>query len=434
MKQRGRGKTFKLRIEKLVYGGKGLGRLNGRAVFVPQVAPGDLIVAEETSRKSGYSEARVVKLLERGPGRVRPRCPYFGKCGGCDWQHISYRKQVEFKRAVVEENLQKIGKIKRPNIDEVIPSPSPWNYRNRVQVKVKGGKVGFFAKNSHSVVEVERCPLLKEDLEGIFPRLKELLPKLPTEPAEFHLYSSSKDELLLKIVFPRQFKRVELELEELKELLGVNLVGFGIYRQGSSGYPERIKFFGRDFTYELVGKFKFRVSADSFFQVNRFQVGNLIDRVARGAMEHQYMLAGDLYCGVGTLTIPVARYVHRAFGVEANFSAVADALYNKDINGLRNVNFYCRETEEALKIIRENGPDLVVVDPPRSGLNEKIIRTIATLPRLRRVIYVSCNPATLARDVALFYKYGVHMERAKVLDMFPQTYHVETICFLRKVK
>jgi len=434
LRQRGRGRTFKLKIEKVVYGGKGLGRWNGRAVFVPFTAPGDLVLVEEVSRKSGYSEAKVLKVLERGESRVRPKCPHFGKCGGCDWQHISYSKQVEFKKEAVVENLQKIGKVKKPKVDEVVPSPSPWNYRNRVQVKVRNGKVGFFAKNSHSVVEVERCPLLKEDLEGVFPKLRQLLKKLPTEPLEFHLYSSSKDEVLMKIVFPNKFKRVELELEELRELLNLNLVGFGIYRPDSTGYPQRVKFFGRDFTYELVGKFKFRVSADSFFQVNRFQVGNLIDRVSRGAMEHQYMLAADLYCGVGTFTIPVGRYVHRAFGIESNFSAVADALYNKDINGLRNVNFYCRETEEGLKIVKENNPDLVVFDPPRSGLNEKIIRTVSNLSRLKRIIYVSCNPATLARDVSTFYRHGVHLEKVKVIDMFPQTYHVETVAFLRKVR
>ena len=432
MKQRG--KQFKLRIEKLVYGGKGLGRLNGKAVFVPQVAPGDLVVAEETAQKSGYSEAKVVKILERGRSRVKPKCPYFGKCGGCDWQHVRYSDQVEAKRLIVEENLQKIGKIKKPNIDEVVPSPSPWNYRNRAQIKVKAGRVGFFAKNSHFVVDVERCPLLKEDIEDIFPKLKELLRELPTQPAEFHVYSSSKDEVLLKIVYQGRFKRFDIPLERLREILEVNLVGYGIYRTNREGYPERLDFFGRDFTYEIVDKFKFRVSADSFFQVNRFQVGNLIDRVARVAMEHQYMLAGDLYCGVGTLTIPVGRYVHRAFGVESNFWAVSDALYNKDINGLRNIQFFCRETEEALKIVKDYSPDLVIVDPPRSGLNEKIVRTLAALPRIKKIVYVSCNPSTLARDIAAFHQFGVNMERAKVLDMFPQTYHVETIAVLRKVR
>ncbi|WP_456455908.1 class I SAM-dependent RNA methyltransferase [Thermovibrio sp.] len=427
-------KQFKLRIEKLVYGGKGLGRVNGRIVFVPYVAPGDLVVAEETARKSGFSEAKVVKVLESSKYRVKPICPYFGRCGGCDWQHIDYEQQLNAKRLIVEENLQKIGKIRNPRIDEVVPSPSPWNYRNRAQVKVKDGKVGFFGKNSHQLVEVDRCPLLKKDLEGIFPKLKELLRELPTEPYEFHIYSSSKDEVLLKIVYQGRFKRIELSLDRVREILGLNLIGYGIYKISNGGYPERVKFFGRDFTYEKVGKFKFRVSADSFFQVNLFQVENLIARVSRAATEAQFMLAGDLYCGVGTFTIPVGRYVHRAFGIESNFWAVSDALYNKDINGLRNVQFFCREAEEGLKIVEDFSPDLVVVDPPRSGLSGKVVKTLARLPRLRRIVYVSCNPSTLARDLALFHKFGVNLERAKVLDMFPQTYHVETVAYLRKVR
>ncbi|SMO57579.1 23S rRNA (uracil1939-C5)-methyltransferase [Balnearium lithotrophicum] len=426
-------KSFKLKIEKLVYGGRGLGRINGRAVFVPFTAPEDVVLVEERSRKSGYSEAEVVKILKRSPYRVKPKCPYFGKCGGCDWQHIPYEKQVEFKRDILEENLQKIGKIKKPNIDEVIPSPSSWNYRNRAQIKVKKGKVGFFEKNSHQVVDIDSCPLLKEDISGIFPRLKKLLREIPTEPLEFHVYSSGKDEVLLKIIFPKRFKRFEIPLSKLKGILGVNLVGYGIYRQGDV-FPERIRFFGRDFTYETVGRFKFRISADSFFQVNRFQVKNLIDKVSQVAKEYQYMLAGDLYCGVGTFTIPVGSYVHRAFGIESNFSAVSDALYNKDINGLRNVTFFCRETEEGLEIVKEYNPDLLIIDPPRSGLNERIIREISKLTRLKKIVYVSCNPSTLARDIATFYRHGISMERAKLIDMFPQTYHVETIAYLRKVR
>jgi len=427
-------KLFKVKIEKLVYGGKGLGRVNGRIVFVPHVAPGDLVVAEETARKSGFSEAKVVKVLESSKYRVKPICPYFGRCGGCDWQHIDYEQQVKAKRLIVEENLQKIGKIRNPRIDEVIPSPSPWNYRNRAQIKVKDGKVGFFGKNSHQLVEVDKCPLLKKDLEGIFPKMKEFLKELPTEPYEFHIYSSNKDEVLLKIVYQGRFKRVELSLDRVREILGLNLIGYGIYKVSSGGYPERVKFFGRDFTYERVGKFKFRVSADSFFQVNLFQVENLITRVSKAATEAQFMLAGDLYCGVGTFTIPVGRYVHRAFGIESNFWAVSDALYNKDINGLRNVQFFCREAEDGLKIVEDFSPDLVIVDPPRSGLSGKVVKTLARLPRLKKIVYVSCNPSTLARDLALFHKFGVNLERAKVLDMFPQTYHVETVAYLRKVR
>ncbi|SNR80049.1 class I SAM-dependent RNA methyltransferase [Desulfurobacterium atlanticum] len=425
---------MQLEIEKLVYGGKGLGRFQGRTFFVPFTAPGDVVEIEETLKKSGYSEGRIKKIVKKGKNRIEPRCPYFGKCGGCDWQHLDYEAQVEAKRAILEENLQKIGRIKKPNIDEVIPSPNPWHYRNRAQFKVKNGKVGFFAKGTHEVVDIDRCDILKENLSQAIKGLKKLASLLPTEPNEFHIYSSNKDEVILKIVYHGKFKKIDLTLDDIKDMLNVNLVGFGIYKSGESGYPERIKFFGKDFTYEKIDKFKFRVSADSFFQVNRFQVENLIKKVSQGAMEYQYLLAADLYCGVGTLTIPVGRYVHKAFGIEASFSAISDALYNKDINGLRNISFFCRETEEGIEIIKENSPDLVVIDPPRSGLSQRIIREISSLPRLKRIIYVSCNPATLARDIALFYQHGIHMEKSKLIDMFPQTYHIETIAFLRKVR
>jgi len=425
---------YKLSIEKLVYGGKGLGKFNGKAVFVPMVAPEDEVIAEEVSRKNSYSEAKVIRILKSSPYRTKPKCPYFGTCGGCDWQHIEYKHQVRFKKEIVEENLQKIGKIKKPNIEKVIPSPSPWFYRNRAQLKVKNGKVGFFEKGTHKIVDIEKCFLLKKEIHDIMPKLKKLLPHLPTEPSDFHVYCSSKGEILLKIVYSGKFRKINLTLENVREILELNVIGFGIYKSGTEGFPERIKFFGRDFTYETVDRFKFRVSADSFFQVNEFQVSNLINEVSKAAAEHQYMLAGDLYCGVGTFTIPTGRYVHRAFGIEANFSAVGDALINKDINGLRNISFFCKPTEEALDIIKEYSPDLIIIDPPRSGLTQKVLKTIASLPRLKKIVYVSCNPSTLARDIALFHQFGINMEKAKVIDMFPQTYHIETVAYLRKVK
>ena len=427
-------KRFKVRIDKLVYGGKGLARLNGRTIFVPRVAPGDLVLVEEVERKSGYSEAEVVDVLEESKHRTTPRCPYFGRCGGCDWQHIKYESQVEFKRAILEESLQKIGRIKKPNIDEVIPSPHPWHYRNRAQLKVDGSKVGFFGKGTHTVVNVDRCYLLKKEICELPGRVKQVLARLRSKPADVHIYHSFKGEAFLKFIYTGRFKAPELGVEELANLLGVNIVGYGVYSAKGDGAPERVSFFGRDFTYEPVGRFRFRVSADSFFQVNAFQVENLIARVSRTAMEQQYMVAGDLYCGVGTLTVPVARYVHRTFGVESSFPAVADAIYNRDINGLRNITFYCRQVESAFDVLRDYAPDLLVLDPPRGGLSQRVIRELVQIPRLKKLVYVSCNPSTLARDVALFYQAGFAMEKVKLLDMFPQTYHIEAIAYLRRVR
>ncbi|NIA10804.1 MAG: 23S rRNA (uracil(1939)-C(5))-methyltransferase RlmD [Nitrospiraceae bacterium] len=424
---------MKLKVDKLIYGGKGLARLNGKAIFVPYTAPGDMILAREIVRKKGYSEAKLERIIEPSKHRIKPKCRYFGRCGGCDWQHVDYETQLNVKKGILEENLQKIGRIKKPNIDEVIPSP-PWNYRNRAQFKVSNGKVGFYEKDSHNVVDIDRCLLLKKDISDIPRKLKKLLGFISTEPDEFHVYSSSKGEVLLKIVFNKKFNKIDLTLEKVREILGLNVVGFGIYKSNAENL-KRIKFFGRDFTYETVGsKYRFRVSADSFFQVNVFQVGNLINEVLRTPESHPFLLAGDIYCGVGTLTIPVGRYVNKAFGIESNFSAVSDALYNKDINGLRNVSFSCRQAEDSIDTVRSNNPDLIVVDPPRSGLNRNFIEAISKLPRLRNVVYVSCNPSTLARDIAIFHQHGINMERAKLIDMFPQTYHIETIAYLRKVR
>ena len=425
----GKQKHFKLKIEKLVYGGRGLGELNGRAVFVPFTAPGDVCIVKEVSRKSGYSEAELVELVKESPFRVKPKCPVFGKCGGCDWQHIDYEKQVEFKRQILEENLERLGKLKGIKVEKVFPSPSKWFYRNRAQFKVKNGKVGFFAKSSHSIVDVKKCFLLCKDISDFPVRLKSVLKDLPNSVEEVHVFYSSKKECLLRIFLEKE-ENASVSVEELERKLGIKIAGVGFYVQSECGIPKRLKFFGRDFTYEVFSHLKFRVSADSFFQVNRFLTETLIKLVSRAFYDRQFLVAGDIYCGVGTFTVPVAKYVHRAFGIEANFSAIADAIYNRDANGMRNITFFCKQAEESVDIIKDYSPDVVIFDPPRSGIHPKLLKEVMKLPRSKRMVYVSCNPSTLARDLSILVSEGFRIEKIFMLDMFPQTYHIESVVYL----
>ncbi|NPA53213.1 MAG: 23S rRNA (uracil(1939)-C(5))-methyltransferase RlmD [Aquificae bacterium] len=422
---------MEVKIEKLVYGGKGLGRINDKACFVPYVLPGEIVEVEIKKEKKSFFECELKEILEKSPDRIEPVCKYFTYCGGCDYQHIPYEKQLQIKKDILKETLQRIGKIENPHIEKVIPSQEPFYYRNRTQIKIKGERVGFYKKESKEIINIDYCYLLKEDLNHVLQGTREILPYLTFQPVEVHAYSSNQDELLVKFVYPRRIKRFPLGLKHLRSFLSENIKGVGIYRGKPDGTTERLFTIGNIFAYEKVQDITFRVSIDSFFQVNRFQVENLINEVVEEFKEKKYKNVIDFYCGVGTLTLPVARYVENIVGIESNPYAVQDANHNRKLNNIKNTKFYRMESKEGVKLIDQLNPDAVILDPPRTGLSKQIIDKI-NISSIEKVVYVSCNPSTLARDINLFTEAGFEVKKIKMIDMFPQTYHIESITVLEK--
>ncbi|MBK3332098.1 23S rRNA (uracil(1939)-C(5))-methyltransferase RlmD [Persephonella atlantica] len=423
---------MKVKVEKLVYGGKGLGRIDEKVCFIPFVIPGEEVEVKITEEKKSFLECEPVNVLKPSPYRTKPICQYFGYCGGCDYLHIDYSKQVEQKNEIFAETVKRIGKIESVPLLEPIPSPFPTHYRNRVQFKVKGERIGFYRKESRDIVNIHYCYLIKEELNSVISSLKEILPFFGYFLSEIHLYSSSENQMVMKLLFNKPVNKVPLSLKHMKAFLTEDLNGYGIYLK-TEKHPKKIQFIGTPFVYETVKDYRFRVSADSFFQVNRFQIENLIRLVEDEVKEENIKVAFDLYCGVGTFTIPIARYVDKVYGVEVNPYAVQDANHNKKLNKTQNAFFKRASASEALSYMVKKNPELILVDPPRTGLDRNTIEVIDRIKQLKKIIYISCNPSTLARDLNLLKEKGFRLISSRFIDMFPNTYHIESFSVLERL-
>ncbi len=419
-----------IKVEKLVYGGKGLGSLNDKKCFIPYVIPDEIVEVEIKKEKKNFAECSLKNILKKSPYRVEPPCKYFTYCGGCDYLHIQYDKQLELKKEILIETLNRIGKLNVNDINEVIPSENQFFYRNRAQFKIWGEKVGFFKKESNEVINIDSCLIVNEDINLTLSGIKEILKYLKFQPIEAHVFSTSLGEKTVKLIFPRKQKRFPLGLKHLRAFLGKNLKGVGIFHLSKKGH-EKDLILGNGFAYEQVLDYKFRVSINSFFQINRYQIKNLISVVEENLSNQKYNRGLDLFSGVGTLTIPAGKYVEKIVGLESNPYAVQDGNHNKKINGRKNIEFLRADVKDSAKLISEIDPDLMIIDPPRTGIPDNIINKIKDLNSLKKIIYVSCDPSTLARDLKLLRE-KFEISKIYMIDMFPQTYHIETVVILSK--
>ncbi len=420
---------MQIKIEKIVYGGKGLGKLNGKAVFVPFVLPQEEVQIKITKEKKNFYEAIPEKLLIQNPYRKEPLCKYFTNCGGCDFQHIDYSYQLKIKEEILKENLQRIGKIKEQPQINVIPSEKEFFYRNRAQLKIYSNHIGFYKRESHTVIDIDICPLLSKEIADISQKLKPVLSYFVVQPQEIHIFSTTEG-ILLKFIFPKKIK-THPDLKRLKKLIDLNIVGVGIYiKKGENIFLQ--KTLGQKFTFEKVEDIKFRISLDSFFQVNRYQIKNLIDTVLKHIRGSK--IVADMYCGVGTFSIPAGKIVKQIYGFELNKIAVNDAIYNAQINNIKNAKFYPLETKKAVDFLlhKNISVDTIIFDPPRTGLNQYIIERTSQIKTVNKIVYVSCNPSTLSRDLSSFVKKGFKIEKIYMVDMFPQTHHIESITLLTR--
>jgi len=463
-----------LSIEKLIYGGDGLARTpagaDGRsmAVFVPFVLPGERVEAEIREVKPGFARGLVTQLIEASPDRVEARCPYFRQCGGCHYQHIAYERQLEFKAAILRETLQRIAKIQLPSEIRLHASP-PWNYRDRTRLQVRtapefppqtgksgrsgdpGFALGYFRFGSHEFLPVHECPISSSLLNRAMARLVELGGlNCPAAIEEIELFADSADEHLLAWAFcgreadKRDLLRWAEAIErELPEVGGVTFFSSrrrSRERESSQRFEDdspmdlkALAHSGANTIRYQTKTHKYQVSAGAFFQVNRYLVDELISVVTGNARGD---LALDLYAGVGLFSVALAGSFHHIFGVEASQTSHADFVQNVPANvkavGARTEDFlrndYLRSNYPRKRPVR-NRPDLVVLDPPRTGAGKGVIRSLVELgaPRVR---YVSCDPATLARDLAPLLAAGYHIEEAHLFDLFPETFHIESVMLL----
>ncbi len=442
-----------LSIEKLIYGGDGLARTptgaDGRSmtVFVPFVLPGERVEAEIRQEKPGFARSSVTQLVEASPDRIEARCPYFRQCGGCHYQHISYGRQLEFKTGILRETLQRIAKIELKSEIRLHPSP-PWNYRNRTRLQVRIAPefaLGYLRISSHEFLSVRECPIISPLLNRVMARLVELGGlTCPATVEEIELFADAEDERLLAWAFcgskadKKDLLRWAESLQhEFPEISGVT---FFSSRQRSS--EQRIeeddaltdsKAFAQSGAKSIryqTKNHKYQVSAGAFFQVNRYLIDELVSIVTGNATGD---VALDLYAGVGLFSTALSRSFHHILGVEASQTAYADLVQNVPANvkpvGARTEDFMEGDFPKSCPV--RKSPDLVVLDPPRTGAGKRVIRSLVKLgaPRVR---YVSCDPATLARDLPPLLAAGYHIEEAHLFDLFPETFHIESVMQLAR--
>ena len=377
-----------LRVEKLVYGGDGLSRDNGRVVLTPFVLPGETVRAEVSRAKNDLLRGRLLEVTAPAPQRTAPRCPYFLRCGGCHYQHAAYEFQKEQKRAILLETLRRTGGIDYPG-EVALVSAAPWEYRNRVQLHIAAGKIGYFEAASHALVAIDHCPIASPRLNECIGTLAQALPGMRPFAATLEMFTNERDvQWSLADRAPKPFIA-------LLRTLGVN---------------SPIEYGG------------FRVSRDTFFQVNRLLLDRLVE-VTVG--ENAGRLAMDLYAGAGLFTLPLARRFQRVDAIEAGIGAFRDLEHNAAASGILNLTAH-NETAEAYLMTVTEPPETIVADPPRTGLGKLAVKELIRI-RSARLTLVSCDPVTLARDLKALLAAGYRIEEMTLMDLFPQTAHFETI-------
>ena len=388
-----------LKIEKMVYGGDGLSRVEGEVVFTPFVLPGETIEAERGASRKHVGRARMTSLIEPSPDRAEPACPYFTRCGGCQYQHASYEAQLRFKRDILAETLRRVGKIEfDPEKIEIVPS-EPWGYRNRAQLHFENGRVGYREMQSRKLVAIEKCPISSPKINDAIARLVRMAKdrRWPNFLGSLELFTDERQV---------QWNVLESERPLAKhffEWLAEEIPGTVL---GPLEYA--------------VNHDDFVVSGQSFFQVNRF----LLPQLAQLAMgDAKGDLAWDLYAGVGLFSLPLARRFGRVKAVEGGRSAAADLSRNAKRARL-SVEAIQQQTEAFLLEARES-PDFALADPPRSGLDKAVAGRLVEL-RPKTIAIVACDPATLARDLAVLAA-AYTIDAVTLVDLFPQTFHIETV-------
>jgi 23S rRNA (uracil1939-C5)-methyltransferase len=418
-------------IDSMAFKGYGVARIHGKVVFVPYTVTGDRAWVEVIEEKKRYSTGRLIQLTEPSPWRVDPPCPYFGSCGGCQWQHIDYSAQTELKEEILRDLLKRLGRLKEIPSIRVVPSPKSYDYRIRIQLKVRGKAMGYYQERSHQIVDIDRCPISHPLVNRIIRKLRGEF-AVPELMKEIEINVSPEEGRGIILFHPQSHDR---RIDSLtKKLLQSDPILRGIAIAEKDGYH----LFGDptlNFTIPLSQErekreLKLRISPGSFSQVNLEQNQTLIQIVLQFSEVDQEDRVFDLYAGVGNLTLPLAMGAKEVLGIEENRVAVKDGQSNAERNGIQNCYFVQGRAEHLLPDWKREMPHLIVLDPPRTGCKTILDRVVGLKPE--KIIYVSCDPTTFARDLLLFYERRYTLQRLSLIDMFPQTYHMEMVGLLKE--
>lgn len=418
-------------IESMAFKGYGVTRINGKVVFIPYALKGEEALVEIVEEKKDYSIARLNRIISPSQWRVSPPCPYFGRCGGCQWQHIEYDHQGEVKKEILVETLKRLGGLREIPPVHLVPSPQAYGYRVRAQLKVQDGRVGYYQEKSHRIVQIDHCPIAHPLVNQIIPMIcqGEMFPLL-SHIGEFEINVSPEDGQGVFILHPfsslRGMERIFRGFLQRHKILK----GIAVKRK------EDLSLFGQtDLHFTLsfnwngqITSLRLRTSPGCFFQINLSQNQQLIQTVIQFGDVKPGERVLDLYAGVGNFTLPLALNADEVVGIEENATAVEDAHRNALENGIERCRFIHGRVEDVLRRSPIERFDLVVLDPPRTGCKRVVPQIVDVGPK--RIVYVSCDPATFSRDLRLLVERGYTLQRLALVDLFPQTYHMEVVGLL----
>ena len=447
-----RNNKYTLEIVSLGHSGEGVGKYEGFTVFVPHALPGETVEVKITEVKKNYAKANLQKVQVPAPFRLVPQCPIYYQCGGCQLQHVAYDQQLVLKRQQVVDAVTRIGKIADVTIHPTLGAAEPWYYRNKMQFPIGMAKgqvaVGCFAQGTHQIINTKHCYIQHSDNDGIAQTVQQVVTELGistyderTGQGEMrHVIGRvgiATGEVMVVLVtatpdLPNKVALIQRLLERVPNI--VSIIHNVNNKPTNVILGHQMKtVWGRDTITDRLGKFTFHISTRSFFQVNTAQAEVLYNKAVEYAGLTGTETVIDAYCGTGTITLFLAEKAAKVYGIEMIEPAVADAKVNAQINQVTNVEFVVGDVVDVMPRMFKQGlrPEVIVVDPPRAGCDKKVLETFAAM-QPERIVYVSCNPASLARDLAILAELGYKTKEIQPVDMFAQTYHVESVALIER--
>lgn len=438
---------IEVEFEDLTHDGAGVAKVDGYPLFVKNALPGEKAKIKVIKVNKGYGFGRLEEILEQSPYRVDAPCPIYKECGGCQLQHLSYEGQLLAKEKQVRDVLTRIGKLENVKVHPVLGMSEPWRYRNKAQVPVgerEGGLIaGFYQQRSHEIIDMEACMIQQEKNDEVVQAVKRICTKYGVTAYNEQRHKGSlrhimarhgqvtKEVMVVLVTRTSELPNKEKIVKEIVESVeGVKSIIQNVNSKKTNvilGDETRV-LWGEEVIYDLIGNVKFAISSRSFYQVNPEQTKVLYDQALTYAELTGEETVIDAYCGIGTISLFLAQKAKKVYGVEIVPEAIADANRNADLNGIGNVEFAVGEAEVVIPNWYKEGivADVLVVDPPRKGCDDALLQTIIEM-KPKKVVYVSCNPATLARDLRVLEDGGYTTVEVQPVDMFPHTTHVECV-------
>ncbi|WP_032075614.1 23S rRNA (uracil(1939)-C(5))-methyltransferase RlmD [Clostridium drakei] len=447
---------YDMNITGMGYEGEGVGKINDFTVFVPGALLNEKVKVKIVKVNKNFAFAKLIDVMEASEYRTEPACNIYKRCGGCQLQHYSYRAQLDFKKQRVKDCIERIGKLKTSEVilNDTIGMDDPYRYRNKVQLPVgeKNGEVniGFYAQRTHEIINMDICNIQHEAADKVLKLIKSWMKKYKIEAYNEQLHSGSIRHIMVRKAFktnevmvvvvtrsnelPHKEELIEMLIESKENIVSI-IQNVNSKKTNVILGIECITLWGKDNISDYIGDFKFNISPLSFFQVNPVQTEVLYNNALEYASLTGNETVFDAYCGTGTISLFLSQKAKKVYGIEIVPQAIENAKINAKQNNIDNAEFIVGESEKVIPELIKNGvkADVVVVDPPRRGCEKSLLEAIAQMSP-ERIVYVSCDPGTLARDLSILDELGYKATEIQPVDMFPQTAHVETVVLMSRVK